>query len=258
MKKILAIGAVVLAVAVVCCTTAFAVDGGFSYLTGKSRSAARSELYANAEQLPEDERDEYLASYGIAEEPYSEEAAAGYSYVTGQQNGSQYENADEDDDGDYAYLQGQSRSAARNELYANAEQLPEDERDEYLASYGIAEEPYSEEAAAGYSYVTGQQNGSQYENADEDDDGDYAYLQGQSRSAARNELYANAEQLPEDERDEYLASYGIAEEPYSEEAAAGYSYVTGQQNGSRFEDDDEDKTGYSYLAGKERGASYQK
>ena len=111
MKKILSIGAAVSAVAILCCTTAFAVDGDFGYLKGKSRSSARADLYAAAEQLPEEDQDEYLAANGIGEEPYSEEAAANYSYVAGQKNGSQFEDDDADKSG-YSYLLGKERGAS--------------------------------------------------------------------------------------------------------------------------------------------------
>ena len=86
----------------------------------------------------------------------------------------------------------------------------------------------------------------------------FGYLDGQARSAERNELYAEAETLPEDEQDAFLAENGIGEEQYSEEAAADYSYVAGQQNGAQYEDDSEDKTGYAYLDGQARGASYRR
>ena len=49
---------------------------------------------------------------------------------------------------------------------------------------------------------------------------EYSYLAGQQRSTSRNDLYAQAEQLPEEERDDFLAENGIGETPYSEEAAA--------------------------------------
>ena len=84
----------------------------------------------------------------------------------------------------------------------------------------------------------------------------FSYLTGRQRSTSRNELYAQAAELPEDEQDAFLAENGIADTPYSEEEAASYSYLTGQQVGSLYEDDTEDKTGYSYTTGQEVGASY--
>ncbi len=86
----------------------------------------------------------------------------------------------------------------------------------------------------------------------------FSYLTGRQRSAERNETYAQAAELPENEQNAFLAENGIADTPYSEEAAASYSYVTGQLRGSLYEDDTEDKTGYSYLTGQLRGASYHK
>ncbi len=89
------------------------------------------------------------------------------------------------------------------------------------------------------------------------------YLTGQRRSAARNELYAQAAELPEEEQDAFLAENGIADTPYSEEAAESYSYVTGRQRGASFRQSDDsertqDVSGYGYLTGQQRGASYAK
>lgn len=90
----------------------------------------------------------------------------------------------------------------------------------------------------------------------------YSYLAGRQRSVGRNDLYAQAEQLPEDERDAFLAENGIGDTPYSEEAASSYSYVAGQQRGAAYGHDDEtgeapDLSGYSFYAGKARGAGYR-
>ncbi len=92
---------------------------------------------------------------------------------------------------------------------------------------------------------------------------EYSYLAGQQRSANRNDLYAQAEQLPEEERDAFLAENGIGETPWSEEAAESYSYVAGQQRGASYRQSDDsertqDVSGYGYLTGQERGASYHK
>lgn len=92
---------------------------------------------------------------------------------------------------------------------------------------------------------------------------EYGYLQGQQRSAERNDLYKYAEQLPSDERDAFLAENGIGEEPYSEEAAAAYSYVAGRQHGMTYRQSDDternqDTSGYSFRIGQERGAGYNK
>ena len=91
----------------------------------------------------------------------------------------------------------------------------------------------------------------------------FSYLTGRQRSTSRNELYAQAEELPEDERDAFLAENGIGETLWSEEAAASYSYVGGQQRGASYRQDDDadstqDMSGYSYLTGQQRGASYHK
>ena len=91
----------------------------------------------------------------------------------------------------------------------------------------------------------------------------FSYLAGRQRSAARNELYAQAAELPEDERDAFLAENGVGETPWSEDAAASYSYLAGQQRGASFRQDEDaddarDTSGYSYLAGQQRGGSYHK
>ena len=89
----------------------------------------------------------------------------------------------------------------------------------------------------------------------------FSYLTGRQRSTSRNDLYAQAAELPEEERSAFLAENGIADTPYSEDAAASYSYVGGQQRGASYrqgEDADgtQDMSGYSYVAGQQRGASY--
>ena len=92
---------------------------------------------------------------------------------------------------------------------------------------------------------------------------EYSYLTGQQRSANRNDLYAQAEQLPEEERDAFLAKNGVGETPYSEEAAESYSYVAGRQRGAYYQQsDDSERTqnvsDYGYLTGQQRGNSYHK
>ena len=181
------------------CVTAFASESdAFSYLTGKQRSTERNELYAQAAELPEEEQGAFLAEKGIADTAYSEEAAASYSYVTGQQVGSQYEDDTED--------------------------------------------------KTGYSYITGQEIGPSYAPKAEDESA-YSYVTGQQSSTARNDLNA---------KDAFLAENGVGDMAYSEEAAAAYSYVTGQQRGAQYENDAETKSGYSYVTGQQRGNSYHK
>ena len=91
----------------------------------------------------------------------------------------------------------------------------------------------------------------------------YSYITGQQNSTNRNDLYTQAEELPEDEQDAFLAENGIGETPWSEEAAASCSYVGGQQRGASYRQGDDgdgtwDMSGYSYQAGQQRGASYHK
>ena len=101
-KKTIVLSAVVTALVLSAgCVTAFAAESdGFSYLTGRQRSASRNELYTQASELPEEEQNAFLTENGIGETPWSEEAAAsysygtqdmsGYSYLTGQQRGNSY------------------------------------------------------------------------------------------------------------------------------------------------------------------------
>lgn len=117
MKKFVSIMAALLAVAVLGCVTVFAADSeAFGYLTGQQRSAARNSVYAEAETLPEDEQDAFLAENGIGETPYSEEAAANYGYVAGQSRGSSYRQGDDSertqDTSGYGYLTGQQRGSS--------------------------------------------------------------------------------------------------------------------------------------------------
>ncbi|MGM9616936.1 hypothetical protein [Butyricicoccus sp.] len=89
-----------------------------------------------------------------------------------------------------------------------------------------------------------------------------SYLTGQQRSQNRNEVYAQAETMEsEEEREAFLNEQGIGETEWSEEAAASYSYITGQQRGASFRTDDDsdtDRSSYSYVTGQQRGSSYQK
>ena len=117
MKKVLSVLAVAAAIVVLGCVTVFAVDSeAFGYLAGRQRSTARADLYAGAETRPEDERDEFLAENGIGEEPYSEEAAANYSYVAGQSRGASYRRSDDSeraqDFSGYSFVAGQQRGSS--------------------------------------------------------------------------------------------------------------------------------------------------
>lgn len=100
----------------VCCVNASAAESdAFSYLTGRQRSVMRNEVYAQAAQLPEEERDAFLAENGIGEIPYSEEAAASYSYIAGRQRGAAYRQSDDteraQDTSGYSYITGQQRGS---------------------------------------------------------------------------------------------------------------------------------------------------
>ncbi len=91
----------------------------------------------------------------------------------------------------------------------------------------------------------------------------YSYLAGRQRSISRNELYAQAAMIEdEEERKAFLIENGIADTEYSEEAAAFYSYVSGRERGASYRsfdetDQSETQSSYSYAVGQQRGSSYR-
>ncbi len=93
---------------------------------------------------------------------------------------------------------------------------------------------------------------------------EYSYLAGRQRSVSRNEIYAQAALIEdEEERKAFLNEHGIAETEWSEEAAASFSYVAGRERGASYRTSDdteasESQSGYSYLTGQQRGASYHR
>lgn len=93
----------------------------------------------------------------------------------------------------------------------------------------------------------------------------YSYTIGQQRSQERNSLYAQSEALEsEEERDAFLKEHGIGDTEWSEETAASYSYVAGQQRGASYridetnDESDTDRSAYSYMIGQQRGSGYRK
>lgn len=96
------------------------------------------------------------------------------------------------------------------------------------------------------------------------EESNYSYLAGQQRSVNRNELYAQAAAIEdEDERQAFLTENGIADTEYSEEAAAAYSYVSGRERGAGYRSSDdteqsEEQSGYRFVAGRQRGSSYHR
>ena len=93
----------------------------------------------------------------------------------------------------------------------------------------------------------------------------YSYLAGQQRSQSRNNLYAQAAEIEsEEERDAFLAENGINDTEWSEETAAGFSYVAGRQRGASYRSDDSTDNenlnmgSYNYVTGQQRGSSYQR
>lgn len=75
------------------------------------------------------------------------------------------------------------------------------------------------------------------ENAISVEENNYSYLAGQQRSSNRNELYAQAAAIEdEDERKAFLVENGIADTEQSE-AQSGYSFVAGRQRGSSYRTD---------------------
>lgn len=101
------------------------------------------------------------------------------------------------------------------------------------------------------------------ENAISVEENNYSYLAGQQRSSNRNELYAQAAAIEdEDERKAFLVENGIADTEYSAEAAAAYSYIGGRERGASYRSSDdteqsEAQSGYSFVAGRQRGSSYR-
>ena len=93
----------------------------------------------------------------------------------------------------------------------------------------------------------------------------YSYLAGQQRSQSRNDLYAQASGIEsEEERDAFLAEYGINDTEWSEEAAASFSYAAGRQRGASYRSDDSidnensNMSSYNYVTGQQRGSSYHR
>ncbi|MGN1073740.1 MAG: hypothetical protein ACI4QB_02005, partial [Eubacteriales bacterium] len=93
----------------------------------------------------------------------------------------------------------------------------------------------------------------------------YSYLAGQNASVSRNEAYAQAQTIAdEDARSAFLAGLGIGDTPWSEEAAASFSYVAGRQRGASFRTDAAndntfaDMGSYAFAAGQQRGGSYRR
>ena len=97
--------------------TAFAADGGYSYLEGQKRSEGRLAVYSEAEKFTTDsERDEFLQSQGIGDTEYSEENAASYSYIDGQKRGASHKTEDSANSSgqteSYQYAAGQKRGSS--------------------------------------------------------------------------------------------------------------------------------------------------
>ncbi|MGM9681861.1 MAG: hypothetical protein ACI3XR_10210 [Eubacteriales bacterium] len=167
----------------------------------------------------------------------------------------------------YSYLIGQERSESRIEAYVRAESFETDEEAEaYLASMGIGDSEYSEEAVQSYSYVGGRQRGASFSGkSDVTLPSSYSFTVGQQRSQSRNDVYAQAESIEsEEEREAFLNEQEIGETEWSEDAVLSYSYVTGQQRGSSFRSGSEndnsytDMSSYSYITGQQRGSGYHK
>ena len=93
--------------------------------------------------------------------------------------------------------------------------------------------------------------------AEETDTSSYSFQAGRDAALSRTQIYEKAMQIEdEEERAAYLESYGLNEEEWSEENAANYSWVTGQERGSQYGDhaETEDVSGYSFNTGR---AAYQ-
>ena len=103
-------------------TTAFADDtdqSSYSFQTGRDASLSRAEIYEKAMQIEdEEERAAFLESYGLNEEEWSEENAANYSWITGQERGSQYSEHDETEDvSGYSFNTGRASYEERHAVF---------------------------------------------------------------------------------------------------------------------------------------------
>lgn len=116
---------------------------------------------------------------------------------------------------------------------------------------------------AGYSYTTGQIEGTKYADTDEQTDKtDYSFNAGQQNAQSRNDIYTA---LPEGGTKEDAEAFyeqndvgggAWVDGAYDESAKADYGYAKGQQRGSSYaqETDGEatpDKSGYSYSTAKQ-------
>ena len=193
-----------------------------------------------------------------------------YSYVTGQENGSKYadaEGADENaDKTNFSYVTGQENGTK----YADAEGADEN-ADKTDYSYVAGQENGSKYADAegadenadktNFSFNTGKENGTKYalENLDDDEivtstdsseasdettetevQADYSYNAGQQNAQSRNSIYEN---LPEGGTKEDAEAF------YEQNDVGGGAWVDGAY-------DESAKTDYGCVQGQQRGSSY--
>ncbi|WP_303800025.1 hypothetical protein [Ruminococcus flavefaciens] len=169
---------------------------------------------------------------------------AGYSYTTGQIEGTKYADTDEQTDKtDYSYVAGQAKGAQ----YADAEGAADD----------------ADKTA--FSFNTGKANGTQYAPEDDTeksaDKTDYSFNAGQQNAQSRNEIYTA---LPEGGTKEDAEAFyehndvgggAWADGAYDESAKADYGYAKGQKRGSSYAQETDgkatpDKSGYIYSTAK--------
>ena len=146
-----------------------------------------------------------------------------FSYVTGQENGTKYADSDEQTDKtDYSYVTGQENGSQ----YADAEGAPDDAD------------------KSDFSFNTGKENVTQYtpetDSEESADTENYSYNAGQQNAQSRNSVY---EDLPEGGTKEDAETF------YEQNDVGGGAWVNGAYDGSA-------KTDYGYVQGQQRGSSY--
>ena len=212
-----------------------------------------------------------------------------YSYVAGQENGSQYADADGADENadktNFSYVTGQENGTK----YADSDEQTDKTDYSYVtgqengSQYADAEGADENADKTNFSFNTGKENGTQYapenlddveivtstdssETSDETTEtevqADYSYNAGQQNAQSRNSIYEN---LPEGGTKEDAEAFyeqndvgggAWVDGAYDESEKADYGYVQGQQRGSSYAQDTDgevtpDKSGYSYSTGRQ-------
>lgn len=194
---------------------------------------------------------------------------AGYSYTTGQIEGTKYADTDEQTDKtDYSYVTGQSNG----EQFADEYEQTDKADYSYVAGqangaqYADAEGASDDADKTEFSFNTGKINGTQYapeaDSEESPDKTDYSFNAGQKNAQSRNDIYTALHEggTKEDAEAFYeqndVGGGAWVDGAYDESAKADYGYAKGQQRGSSYaqETDGEatpDKSGYIYSTAKQ-------